>query len=83
MYYNSPSRFYIVKRLLEAAGELEPYSDDDTEEVRAQKIAAAMARFLERDVQRTDNTQSNTKGWERVPYDFIPLGPTRFVVVEE
>ena len=83
MYYNSPSRFYIVKRLLEAAGELEPYSDDDTEEVRAQKIAAAMARFLERDVQRTDNTQSNTKGWEGVPYDFIPLGPTRFVVVEE
>lgn len=79
-YYNSPSRFYIVKRILEIAGEVEPFSYDYSPEQKAQKMQKVMERFLERDVQKTDNTENNTKGWEGVPYDFIPLG--RPVLIE-
>ena len=82
LYYNSPSRFYIVKRILEIAGEIEPYSSSDSPEVKAQKIAKAMEIFLQKDVQKTDNTQTNTKTWGGVPYDFVPLGETVFIEEE-
>ncbi|MBR5856342.1 MAG: hypothetical protein IKY70_03620 [Bacteroidales bacterium] len=72
MYYNSPSRFYIVKRILEVAGEVEPFSQSYSPEEKAQKIAKVMERFLERDVQKAD--PNAVKGWQGVPYDFVPLG---------
>ena len=71
-YYNSPSRFYIVKRILEIAGEVEPFSHSYSPEQKAQKLQKVMERFLERDVQKTD--PNAVKGWEGVPYDFVPLG---------
>ncbi|MBR7157650.1 MAG: hypothetical protein IKD16_04565, partial [Bacteroidales bacterium] len=81
-YYNSPSRFYIVKRILEGAGEIPPYSRNDSAETKAQIIADVMKIFLEKDVQKTDNTESATKGWEGVPYDFIPLGRPVLITVD-
>lgn len=79
-YYNSPSRFYIVKRILESSGEIPPYSTADSDEVKAERIVQVMKIFLEKDVQKTDNTA--TKGWEGVPYDFIPLGRPVFIEVD-
>ena len=64
-YYNSPSRFYIVKRILEVAGEVEPFSHNYSPMQKAQKMQKVMERFLERDVQKTDPTAVN--GWEGVP----------------
>lgn len=81
-YYNSPSRFYIVKRILELAGELDPVTKDDSPTVKASKIQKAMERFLAKDTQKTENaTKSSASyaGWDGVPYDFIPLAPPVFI----
>lgn len=43
----------------------------------------SLEKFLQKDVQKTDNTStsSNTKGgWEGVPYDFVPLAPPIMIV---
>lgn len=82
-YYNSPSRFYIVKRILELAGELTPVTKDDSPSVKASKIQKAMEKFLVKDTKKTENaTKSSTyMGWDGVPYDFIPLAPP--VMIEE
>lgn len=53
LYYNSPSRYFIVERIMKIAGE-----------------EFTMEKFIEKDVQKTDNTQ--TKGYDSG--EFIPLG---------
>ena len=55
LYYNSPSRYFIVERIMQIAGE-----------------ALTMEKFVERDVQKTDNT--GTKAFDNA--DFRPLGKT-------
>ena len=82
-YYNSPSRFHIVKRILELAGELDPITKDDSPTVKASKIQKAMEKFLPKDTKKTENaTKSGTyTGWDGVPYDFIPLAPP--IMIEE
>lgn len=42
----------------------------------------SIERFIANDVQKTDNTTSETKGWEGVPYDFIPLAPPIMIEVK-
>ena len=80
-YFNSPSRFYIVKRILEMAGEIEPIKMSDPQAVKLPKLKALMDKFIEKDVQKTNpylSTQSSNTyypGWGGVPYDFIPLAP--------
>ena len=83
-YYKSQSRFSIVRRILEIAGELTPVDDDDTPSVKASKLQAALERFLATDTHKTENaTKSSTsfEGWDGVPYDFIPLAPP--VMIDE
>ena len=75
-YYNSPSRFYIVRRILELAGEITPIDKSDTPTVRASKIQAAMERFLPKDTKKTESAVMSSNaysGWDGVPYDFRPL----------
>lgn len=55
LYYNSPSRYFIVERIMQIAGE-----------------TLTMEKFVERDVQKTDNT--GTKAFDNA--DFRPLGKT-------
>ncbi len=88
-YFNSPSRFLIVKRLLETAGEVIPTEKGEPLAVRASKLQKIMEIFKAKDIQKTNpylngnNTNSanvktgNTyyEGWGGVPYDFIPLAP--------
>ena len=81
-YYNSQSRFSIVRRILEIAGELTPADDDDTPSVKASKLQAALERFLATDTQKTENATKSSasfEGWDGVPYDFIPLAPPVFI----
>lgn len=83
-YYNSPSRFAIVRRILEIAGELTPVNDNDTPTVKAAKLQAALDRFLATDTQKTENAtkaSASFVGWDGVPYDFIPLAPP--VLIED
>ena len=82
-YYNSPSRFAIVRRILEIAGELTPVNDNDTPTVKAAKLQAALDRFLATDIQKTENATkaSAYAGWDGVPYDFVPLAPP--VLIED
>lgn len=74
-YFNSASRFYIVKRILETAGEVQPFDSSDSAEARAAKIKALMDIFLAKDSQKTPNAAPLTRGWDGVPYDFRPLAP--------
>ena len=53
LYYNSPSRYFIVERIMQIAGE-----------------QLTMEKFVEKDVNKTDNTQ--TKSVDMT--NFIPLG---------
>ena len=52
-YYNSPSRYFIVERIMQIAGE-----------------EFSMEKFLEKDVQKTDNTQTKSTDMS----EFRPLG---------
>ena len=80
-YYNSPSRFYIVKRILEISKEVDPITKDDSDQVKAQKMKILMDKFLAKDVEKTDKNSSNTKsGWNGVPYDFVPLGSPVLII---
>ena len=80
-YYNSPSRFYIVKRILEISREVDPITKDDSDQVKAQKMKILMDKFLAKDVEKRDKNSSNTKsGWNGVPYDFVPLGSPILIV---
>ncbi len=82
-YFNSPSRFYIVKRILESTGEVESIKSTDSDVVKAAKMQILMDKFVQKDVQKTDNTgiSSNTNGgWEGVPYDFVPLAPPIMII---
>lgn len=72
--FNAPSRFYIVKRILEIAGELEPYNFNDSEFVKSEKMQSAMKKFLEKDVKQSNNSTLQTRSWNGVPYDFVPAG---------
>ncbi len=74
-YFNTASRFYIVKRILETAGEVQPFDSSDSAEARAAKIKALMDIFLAKDSQKTPNAAPLTRGWDGVPYDFRPLAP--------
>ncbi len=90
-YFNSPSRFYIVKRILETAGEIVPIDMEDPDDVKIPKLKALLDTFIKKDVQKTNpylgSNNTNTKGgtyyegWGGVPYDFIPLAPP--VLLEE
>lgn len=75
-YFNSPSRFYIVLRILEMSGEVTPRVVDEAAAVRASKIQTTMEKFLEKDIEKTDQTglPSNTVGQYGIPYNFKPLG---------
>ena len=53
LYYNSPSRYFIVERIMQIAGE-----------------EMNMAKFVEKDVVKTDNTQTKATDMST----FIPLG---------
>lgn len=53
-YFNSPSRFWIVKRLLESAGEVTPTENGEPAAVRAAKIQKVLEIFLEKDIQKTN-----------------------------
>ena len=53
LYYNSPSRYFIVERIMQIAGE-----------------EFTMAKFIEKDVQKTDNTQTKSTDMS----EFRPLG---------
>ena len=53
LYYNSPSRYYIVERIMQIAGE-----------------ELSMQKFIEKDVQKTDNTQTKSVDMST----FRPLG---------
>ncbi len=82
-YFNSPSRFYIVKRILEIAGELEPISSNDSDEVKAAKMKAAMDKFVAKDVKKKENAAMSAAapgGWGGVPYDFKPLAPPILII---
>lgn len=80
-YFNSPSRFYIVKRILETAGEIAAIDMEDPDAVKLPKLRALLDKFIEKDVQKTNpylSVQSHNTyypGWGGVPYDFIPLAP--------
>ncbi len=76
-YYNSPSRFFIVKRILEVAGEVEPIESTDSDEVKAAKMKILMDLFIAKDVEKKP---SNTKAAVQVPYDFVPLGKPVMIV---
>lgn len=81
-YYNSQSRFLIVKRILETAKEVDPILETDSDEVKAAKMALLMDLFQEKDYQKTDNTEltSNTQIWGGVPYEYKPL--TNHILIE-
>ena len=53
LYYNSPSRYFIVERIMQIAGE-----------------TLDMAKFMEKDVEKTDNTQTKSVDMST----FVPLG---------
>ena len=53
LYYNSPSRYFIVERIMQIAGE-----------------EFSMEKFLEKDVEKTDNTQTKSTDMS----EFRPLG---------
>lgn len=53
LYYNSPSRYFIVERIMQIAGE-----------------EFSMDKFVEKDVQKTDNTQTKSVDMST----FVPLG---------
>jgi hypothetical protein len=53
LYYNSPSRYFIVERIMQIAGE-----------------EFSMEKFVEKDVQKTDNTQTKSTDMS----EFRPLG---------
>ena len=72
--FNAQSRFLIVRRILEIAGELEPYNPNDSDFIKAEKTQNAMKKFLEKDVQPSNNATSQTRLWDGVPYDFVPAG---------
>ena len=81
-YFNSPSRFWIVKRLLETAGEVTPTKKDDPLAVRASKLQKILEIFIPKDVQKTNpyGTKANTKAAVTVPYDFTPLAEPVMIV---
>ena len=84
-YYNSPSRFLIVRRLLEIAGELTPIYNSDSQEVKAAKIKVAMDKFIAKDIKKSPNAVISSaaySGWGGVPYDFIPLAPPVLIINE-
>ena len=53
LYYNSPSRYFIVERIMQIAGE-----------------EFSMAKFMEKDVEKTDHTQTKATDMSA----FVPLG---------
>lgn len=82
-YYNSQSRFLIVKHILEHSKEVEPVLETDSDEVKAEKNALLMKLFIEKDYEKTDNTSStsNTYMWGGVPYEYKPL--TNHILIEK
>ena len=83
-YYNSPSRFWIVKRLLETAGEVIPTVKGEPLAVRASKLQKILEIFIPKDKQKTNpygtSSSSNTKAAVTVPYDIQLLAEPVLIV---
>lgn len=88
-YFNSPSRFYIVKRILETAGEIAPINMEEPDAVKLPKLKVLLDKFTEKDIQKTNPYLSSKShntyypGWGGVPLEFVPLHPPVLIESDE